>query len=455
MISPMDLPTAEFSADIIDVNEYDYGKEPFTSLLNKCLPFLSLQDLNLIADDIQEYVLLPDKNDRKINLFVDFPSAQFVLSEFRKVFRAVVSNYQETQLIVAGQPLDLHKQKLCVCEIIKRLNYLLYQRVTCYTAGLDIDLITALSATAYESKGPEGKSIAILPSLKWLEQDTVAMFEPLDSVALEQTQLRALRKQLNVCGNGALAVYKDDITGVYKTIGVISQKVALTLPRFQFQKQAEWIFTVADSKKKGDSRVRYSNGALMLPILNLQDVYKKKLDKLQIKDETKNQLANIINAANRCKHGAILIIAERKLIQKEVNRLASNKRGIRLAPPVPLIQDEKPSPFLEQFATVDGAIFLDFDGNCYAFGVILDGVVNNDGNNARGSRYNSTKAYTEWVRDVKHRGATILGVVKSEDGMMDLFDKTEKSKSPNNSCKTPQFLKKLPKFVIDILEDLW
>ena len=58
----------------------------------------------------------------------------------------------------------------------------------------------------------------------------------------------------------------------------------------------------------------------------------------------------------------------------------------------------------------------------------MDGVVNNDGNKARGSRYNSTKAYTEWVRDVKYPDTTILGVVKSEDGMMDIFDKTKGSK---------------------------
>lgn len=423
-----DMPTVAISTDGIGENECDYRNEPFTFLLNNCLPFLSLQNLDLIADDIQEYVLSPDRDDGETDLFTRYPSAQFVLSEFRKVFHSVVSNYQEKELIVAGQPLNPCKQKLCVCEVIKRLTYLLYQRMTCYTAGLDIDLITALSATAYESKSPEGESIAILPSLKWLEKEAIALFEPLDSVALVQPQLRALRKQLNVCGKGALAIYKDDTTGIYKTAGVITQEVAHVLPRFQFQKHAEWIFTVADSKGKDDGRVRYCNGTLMLPILDLQDVYRKKLDRLSIKDETRNQLAHVINAANRCKHGAILIIAEEKLIHEELKRLVSNKRGTRLAPPVPLIQNGKPSSILEQFAAVDGAIFLDFDGNCHAFGVILDGVVNNDGNNARGSRYNSTKAYTEWVRDVKYPDTIILGVVKSEDGMMDIFDKTKGSK---------------------------
>lgn len=418
----------------IDVNEDDYRKEPFVSLLNDCLPFLSVQDLNLIACDIQEYVLLADEAAQKTALFDRYPRAQLVLSEFRQVFRAMVRDYQKTELITEGKSIGEHEKKLYVHEIVQRLSFLLYQRLSCYTAGLDIDLITALSATDYESKSPEGESIAILSSLKELEKDAVVMFEPLDRVALEQHQIRALRKQLNICGNGALAVYKDEGTGIYETVGLISQEAAFKFPRFQFQKHAEWLFTVADFEGNSDGRVRYCNGALMLPVLDLRDVYQKKVERLPVEAETQRQLVHIFDAADSCKHGAILIIAEERIIQKEVERLASNKRGTRLAPTVPLIQNRNPSPVLEQFAAVDGAIFLDFNGNCHAFGVILDGIVNNDGNNARGSRYNSTKAYTEWVRDVKYPGTIILGVVKSEDGMMDLFDETQGGKSADKSA---------------------
>lgn len=145
-----------------------------------------------------------------VNHQLEYPSTQFVLSEFRKVFRTEVNNYQEKELIVENQSLRQHTETLCVCEIVGRLTYLLYQRLRCYAAGLDIDLISDLSATAYESKSPEGETIVILPSLKWLEKDTIAVFEPLDSVVLEHPQLRALRKQLNICGKGALAIYKDN-----------------------------------------------------------------------------------------------------------------------------------------------------------------------------------------------------------------------------------------------------
>ena len=87
--------------------------------------------------------------------------------------------------------------------------------------------------------------------------------------------------------------------------------------------------------------------------------------------------------------------------------------------------------------------------------MILDGVVSNVGNNARGSRYNSTKAYTEWVRDTKYPGTSVWGVVKSEDGMIDIFDETKGTKDVGKSQRIRRVLKKFSKLTIDILGHLW
>lgn len=435
----MDRPIDEVS---IDVTECDYRTEPFIDLLNNCLIFLSDQDLSLITEDIQDYVFASDKDAEKTNPFGRYPGSRLMLSVFRGVFRDTVSEYRKNDLIVEGKPMDTHEQQLCVREIVNGVITILYQRLPCYTAGLDIDLITALSAMPYESKSPKGE-IAILPSISWLKGNAAVEFEPLDSIELQQPQLRALRKQLSICSDGALAIGKDNSTGVYKTVGLISQETAQKLPRFRFQKHAEWVFAVSGSDEINHDRVRYCNGTLMLPILDLQDIYQKKLEKLPINKETREKLSSIINATNDCEHGAILIIADKAIIQKEVTRLASNKRGTRLVPPVPLVENKKISPILKQFSAMDGAIFLDFDGECHAFGVILDGIVSNAGNNARGSRYNSTKAYTEWVRNKKYPGIDIWGVVKSEDGMIDIFDETKGTKDVGKLSRIHHFFEKI------------
>lgn len=417
----IDIPAVDTSYDVSDVEKCYYRREPFTSLLNNCLSILSDQDLELIADDILKYVF-----SEKTDLLERYPNAKFVLSEFRVVFTTVVSEYTDKGVVIEGIPLDPQNMKICVREIIDGVTLNLYQQMVCCTAGLDIDLITTLSSTLYEGSSLHEECIAILPSLNWLAQKAVVMFSLEDCVKLEQPQIRALRKQLGICGDGALAVYKDSDAPVYKTGGLISREDAQILPHFQFQKHAEWIFAVAGPKAgESCSRVRYCNGTLMLPILDLRADYEKKLHNIAIKEDDKKRLASIINAVNECRHGAILIIADDDTVKNEVIRLASHNRGTRLATPVPLIQNDGASQILKQFSAVDGAVFLDFNGKCHAFGVILDGEVAHDGNNARGSRYNSTKTYTEWAREKLFPGHIILGVVKSEDGMVDLFDRTK------------------------------
>lgn len=412
----------------LDVATVNYGKEIFYPLLAGCLPYLSVQDLDLISNEVFEYILSSDEEVTITSLFSRYPNAQLVLSVFREAFHTKIHEFQDEQIILDGKFIEPDKQGLLIQEIFQRFSSLLYQRLACYTAGLNIDLITALSATAYESKSPEGQSVAILPSLKWLNGNNVIFFDEYSgSVTLEQTQLGALRKQLNTCGNGALAIYKGEETGVYKTVGVISCEIAQQLPRFLFKKHAEWLFAVPGANVENSSRIRYCNGAFMLPVLNLRDVYIDRVKRLPLKYKSQGILGKIFDAVNECKHGAILIVADDSIIQQEVNRLTQNKRGTRLKNPIPLFRRKGNSTILDQLSAVDGAVFIDLNGKCHAFGVILDGIVSNCGKNARGSRYNSTKAYTEWIRDKQYPNATILGIVKSEDGMVDLFAESKPS----------------------------
>src|SRR5699024_4244551 len=155
----------------------------------------------------------------------------------------------------------------------------------------------------------------------------------------------------------------------------------------------------------------------------LEKIYKTKLLNLNIQETKRNMVQCIIGGIQECKHGAILIIGEETVIEGEASRLGLNGRGVCLNSSVSWIQGGQLSNTsdLQQFAAVDGEIFLDFNGMCHAFGVILVGVVRHRGNNSRGSGYNSTKTYIEWIREERYPGTTILGVVKSEDGMVDLF----------------------------------
>jgi hypothetical protein len=72
------------------------------------------------------------------------------------------------------------------------------------------------------------------------------------------------------------------------------------------------------------------------------------------------------------------------------------------------------SDLLHRVSGIDGSILLDPAGQCFAIGVILDGIATTDSSPARGSRYNSALRYVG--------GASIarLAIVVSEDRTVDL-----------------------------------
>lgn len=71
---------------------------------------------------------------------------------------------------------------------------------------------------------------------------------------------------------------------------------------------------------------------------------------------------------------------------------------------------------IKGMAAVDGAIMVDYNWNCVAFGVILDGKAKVKGETSRGARYNSAKNYIAGnnnmvaiiVSEDKEKGVKIL-----------------------------------------------
>ncbi|MED2836788.1 tetratricopeptide repeat protein [Bacillus wiedmannii] len=78
---------------------------------------------------------------------------------------------------------------------------------------------------------------------------------------------------------------------------------------------------------------------------------------------------------------------------------------------------------------IDGAVYLDYKGDCYAIGIILDGIAEKDqGDSARGARYNSAIRYAN-KENLKNK---CLIVVISEDGMIDIIPDTKKEEENIN-----------------------
>lgn len=72
--------------------------------------------------------------------------------------------------------------------------------------------------------------------------------------------------------------------------------------------------------------------------------------------------------------------------------------------------------------SIDGAILLDLQCNCWGIGIILDGNAIVYGNNSRGARYNSVHNY---VANKKTDGKICIGIIISEDGMVNIVSASE------------------------------
>lgn len=116
-------------------------------------------------------------------------------------------------------------------------------------------------------------------------------------------------------------------------------------------------------------------------------------------------------------HGTVLIIIQNTAglnnnVDEEAKRIIRDSTGIKIRP------TEVEKDFIISVTSIDGALIVDDTGLCYGIGMILDGSATIKGKPERGARFNSTKRY---IKSCKEKDMKVMGVVLSEDGMVDVF----------------------------------
>ncbi len=120
------------------------------------------------------------------------------------------------------------------------------------------------------------------------------------------------------------------------------------------------------------------------------------------------QIYQIVDAATEQKHGALLVVSDKAV--DEARRLGG--QSVQVKPFSMTVEN------VSLLTAIDGAVLIDFSGQCHAVGVILDGRAVKTGTPSRGARFNSALRYVSTMRKEGHR---CFAVVISEDGMIDLL----------------------------------
>ena len=257
------------------------------------------------------------------------------------------------------------------------------------------DLFGALNAIAsltYERVGAKGKlNVTARPNLeKWL---TVRFKTP---VPLRES--RTMRKVLQIT-DATMSVLADPT----RAYGLGASKIAPDVVEVSITGHATW-----EASVNGDKFVRVAYGKATIPNQPIEFNELKDIAERTIGNANTRRIWEIVQAAKESGQGATIVVSQDP--EAETARLSGEG--------MPIEPDYLEPEEIVRLASVDGAVILGPDGRCHAFGVILDGVANEGGDRARGSRFNSAVRYQN-METAGSIGSMII--VISDDGTIDLL----------------------------------
>lgn len=291
----------------------------------------------------------------------------------------------------------------------------------------DIELITGLSRENYERKKCAA-TLIFLPFQNEMEKNLVSFSFSNKEICFSNEKTRLIRKILeSLDSNHSLLLGFDSKEGKYFVRFIIenSNIKQLTFDYYfiEITGYLKW-----KAKCKNFALFGYNEGdfcdfvdndtflkALISPALfKFQESFSKS------NEESEQKLKEILTLILEQEHGtSFIVFSSEENAKDETNRLCNAGRGFKSED---LLSYDQLLQCIPQFTKVDGGLILDKEFNCYAYGVIYDGYVDNSysGSLERGSRYNSTKLY---VHTLNNKHFTCVGFVFSDDGGIEYVDK--------------------------------
>lgn len=264
-----------------------------------------------------------------------------------------------------------------------------------YEGGIVYDCLNSVSLKSYEKLAAKGSVLALNVFLS-AEALRVCFADP---IKIRDTSL--FRKVLEGCSGGeSLAVHNYSIYGY-----VVEKKLGedVMVGRVNLHSPGKWSLDVQELCMMSVDHNEVSCNKKSVQSGELQDELRA-----VFKNSDERYFQKLLNKLGHIKKGGLIIISDKA--QSEADRFGSECFKI--------VKKKLDVEQLASLCQVDGAIILDPSGTCYAFGVILDGVSDGEGDPGRGSRYNSTIRYCK--TQIPNYNRRTVGIVVSEDGMIDV-----------------------------------
>lgn len=397
---------------------------------------LNLKDI-LVSEEVVQSECAQCENDRFIIqcLLLEeavnyFGIVQFILDEIKDTtdFHQLTV---EDRLNYALKYLDLDNRTIFMEKYVQRF----IKRKEMPPA----ELLIELSAQRYE--GSECEARIYMNNTGIQEVDKVCDFSMEDGkdkgCILKSDNLRTIRKLLELSKIKKLYLLADEsmehITGMISAAGTNREKINAQSNYICFEGYMRWSIYIA-----GKEEICYKQGKYYINSSKSRDIYDMKIDEFKKKIGDNNWLTsdefsrieNLVKILKEQKHGTVVVLTDDAA---EAPRLCNAGRGVRIEQNGIQRFKKEDNTFAEDIILsitgIDGALFMDMNGTCTAFGVIVDGEAVTEGNMGRGARFNSVNNYICWKgkksENSREKSMRYVALIFSEDGGVDIIDNFE------------------------------
>ena len=296
------------------------------------------------------------------------------------------------------------------------------------------ELLIELSARKYEGSESEARIYFDNDSLP--DKNKVFVFDCMgyEDRKLESGKLRTIRKLMEMSKRNALQLLADDEMCI---IGLISidkkkQKVMDSMCNYiYFNGYMQWSVYI-----RGKEEICYKQGRYYINSSKGRDIYEGSVNEfknrigIKLSSDIVSKIENLVEILKDQRHGTTVIITDD---EDEVVRLCGVGRGLPVDAEnqIGFLTDDNhfDREKLLSITEIDGALFMNMQGKCTAFGVIVDGVAKVRGDTGRGARFNSiyNYIYHKSAERTMCQGSSesekiYIALIFSEDGGVDIID---------------------------------
>lgn len=297
-------------------------------------------------------------------------------------------------------------------EIKRRLNS--YVDSTLFNTFSVHDL-NYISLKNYESAVCKGHFV-ILPESQTIDLKVAFHSSAKDSgltlkTPLNEDSLKILRKALELTDENCYLVCQKIKENTIIVRGLATKDSTVPFPTVSINSKMWWVLSAYGKDLES------KNGLYCLQQKQELQIVSKELS-LKLGKDDPETIENFLEHIQKKAHGGLLIFANNC---EHIKDLCSKKRGILINATEPITLEKANIDLLTTFCKIDGALIFDYSTQeLVAIGTILDGVATVEGNLGRGSRYNSSVIFVNWLSKA-FKDKKICAVIISEDGYVNLI----------------------------------